>query len=40
MRWKEHVLCMGKFKWPLIEKHEETGPFVGHKYNIRMELKV
>lgn len=40
MRWKEHAVCMGNIKWPLIEKHDETGPFVGNKYNIKMELKV
>jgi len=38
--WKEHAVCMGNIRWPLVEKHEETGSFVGHKYNIKMDLKI
>jgi len=40
MMWKEHAVCMGNIRWPLVEKHEETGSFVGHKYNIKMDLKI
>jgi hypothetical protein len=40
MRWMEHAACMGNIRWPLVEKHEETGPFDGHEYNIKMDFKV
>jgi len=37
MRWKEPAVFMGNIRWPLVEKHEETGLYGGHKYNIKMD---
>jgi len=36
----EHAACMGNIRWLLVEKHGEMGLFVGHEYNIKMDLKV